>query len=293
MGCYFMLGLVLNIIVFGYAINKAEHIEVNTLFFLGVKAFSALINKLQAILTQFAMLGALVVLFLCRKKIMIILGFDQQVVKADLRDLLTGFSMKRFRPIEISLWRADGLSCGFTNRTLFTRVTLGYNEANHTRPHDSVGESYSIRERVQLNYDPEDDTQKLSIMVKMQEVIGAQVNQLLPVAGGVMGALAGAASPLGPVNGAAAGVITGTGAANSVGAEVARVDLSSAMINKLRDKAHSDGGVAPTSDRPISSRASATMLTPWSDPYFIPVDMIPQGKLWLRIADVEGDTSNW
>jgi len=236
-----------------------------------------------------------VALYLCRKKILTILGFDQQIIKADLRDLLTGFSMKRFRPIEVSLWQADNLAVGFSGRTLFTRTTLGYNEAAHTRPHDGCLARFQIKDRVQLNYDPEDDTQKMSIMIKGQEIIGGQVNQLLPAAGAVFGAVGGMASPLGPTVGASLGVVTGTGAANSVGCEIGRVDLSSAMINRIRTRCQSDGQAPPSSERPRSTGRSITgqntgPATPWSEQYFQKVDLIPQGELWLRIADVEGAT---
>merc|ERR1719446_599729 len=176
---------------------------------------------MEKVLVQLAALAALVLLWVFRKKLGTILGFDQQIVKASLRDFLTGFSMKRFRAVEVSLWKAEGLPVGFSSRTLFTRVTLGYNEAQHTRPIDNLRANYTVKERIQLNYDPEDDTQKLSIMIKMQEVIGASVNQLLPAAGALVGAVGGLTTPLGPATGATVGVITGTGAANSVGAEVA------------------------------------------------------------------------
>merc|ERR1719247_3980414 len=190
--------------------------------------------------------------------------------------------MKRFRPIEVSLWQADGLAASFTSRTLFTRVTLGYNEAAHTRPHDACQSRYQIKERVQLNYDPEDDTQKMSIMIKMQEVIGASVNQLLPAAGAVVGAVGGMASPLGPGPGAALGVVTGTGAANSIGAEVARVDLSSAFINRIRETFKDDA--IPNSDRQ-SVRNNTHIRYAKED--FQRVDLIPQGELWLRIVDAD------
>jgi hypothetical protein len=289
--CYFVLGLILNVTAISFIIHKAHHIEANGIFFTGLKTMEKVTDSLLNVLTQLAGLFGIVVLYLCRKKIATILGFDQQILKADLRDLLTGFSMKRFRPIEVSLWQADGLAVGFTGRTLFTRVTLGYNEAAHTRPHDACQARYQIKERVQLNYDPEDDTQKMSIMIKMQEVIGASVNQLLPAAGAVVGAVGGMASPLGPGPGAALGVVTGTGAANSVGAEVGRVDLSSAMINRIRLRCQNDALPNPNSERPRSSHRGGTSTapgTPWSEQYFQKVDLIPQGELWLRIADIDG-----
>jgi len=292
LGCYFILGLILNIVVVSVVILKTHTIEVNSMFFAAIKIIEKITDSMLKVLTKLAVVLAIVIVWVMRKKIVTILGFDQQLLKADLRDLLTGFSMKRFRPIEVSLWHADGLAVGFTGRTLFTRITLGYNEAHHTRPIDGCAARYGMKERVQLNYDPEDDGQKLSIMIKNQEFIGASVNQLLPAAGAVVGAVGGMASPLGPGPGAALGVVTGTGAANSVGAEIGRVDLSSAMINRIRERCANDGHPAPSTERPRSSTRSngptATgPITPWSEQYFQKVDLIPQGHLWLRIADID------
>jgi hypothetical protein len=291
LGVYFCLGIFINVTLFAIVIERASHVEANNLFFTAVMLLEKVTDQMEKILVQVGALLVLMLLYAFRSKIATILGFDQQIFKASLRDVLTGFSMKRFRAIEVSLWQADGLSAGFSSSTCFTRVTLGYNEPAHTRPHDGIRSTYSIRERVQLNYDPEDDTQKLSIMIKMQEVIGATVNQLLPAAGAVVGALGGAASPLGPGPGAALGVVTGTGAANSVGAEVARVDLSSAMINRIRKRCMADSAPAPTSERPSSRTGGATSTGPavrWSEQFFQKVDMIPQGAMWIRIADIEG-----
>lgn len=96
-------------------------------------------------------------------------------------------------------------------------------------------------------------------------------------------------TPLGPGPGAALGVVTGTGAANSVGAEVARVDLSSAMINRMRERFHNDTAPAPTSER-NSHRATDTSTGQghrWIEEYYQQVDLLPQGFLWLRIADIQ------
>jgi len=292
LGCYFILGVFLNVAIISIVIQKAHHIEANSLFFTGVTLLEKLTDQMEKVLMQLLGVFALIVLYLFRKKIFTILGFDQQVVKAELRDILTGFSMKRFRAIEVSLWHCNGLpTSSLGSRTLFTRMTLGYNEAGHTRPHDKVQSTYTIKERLCVNYDPEDDTQRMSIVVKMQEVIGATVNQLLPAAGAIVGAVGGMASPLGPSVGLVAGTAIGTGAANSVGAEIARVDLSAAMINRMRERFQNDSAPNPNSERPSSrAKTGPTSTGPavqWNREYFQKVDMIPQGELWLRIADID------
>lgn len=285
-GTYFALGFFVNLTIIGIVIQHAPHIEANSVFFVAIELIEIVSGKMEGILIQVVALGALVALWLFRKKIAMILGFDQQVVNASLRDLLTGFSMKRMRGLEISIWKAEGLPVGFSSKTLFTRITLGFNEAQHTRPHDKIRDTYTIKERIHLNYDPEDDTQKLTISLKMQEVIGASINQLLPAAGGIMGAVGGLTTPLGPGPGAAIGVITGTGAANSVGADVARVDLSSAMMNRMRDRFHKDGNPSPNSERPSSRTTNTGPAVRYAEENFQRVDLLPQGFLWLRLADI-------
>merc|ERR1719263_1769452 len=127
-------------------------------------------------------------------------------------------------------------------------------------------------------------------MIKQQEVIDTAVNQMLPAAGAAMGALGGMASPLGAMPGAALGAVTGTGAAHSVGIEVARVDLSASMINRIRERCHTNGTAGaprPDSERKRLAASSTGPAVQWSEQFFQQVDLVPQGTLWLRIADVE------
>jgi hypothetical protein len=285
--------LIINVAGISVVISQLPHVEANHLFFFMVKLIEKVTDQMEKVMVQVGALVALGMLYGFRKKIAQLLGFDQQFVRADLRDILTGFSMKRFKAIELSLWHADGIPCGFTSQTLFCRIVLGYNEPAHTRPHDGIRRGqFSIRERLQLNYDPEDKTQKMTITIKQQEFIGTSVNQMLPAAGAVMGALGGMTTPLGMGPGAALGVVTGTGAAHSVGTEIARVDLSSAQINKIRELHNKQG--QSLHPRPDSERKKLTTnfaahaaTSKWSEDYFFKVDLIPQGNLWLRIADVK------
>lgn len=108
---------------------------------------------------------------LMRKKIVSLLGYDSQIVRADLKDVLTLFQAQRFSPIEVTLWKVSGLPAAFSTRTLFVRMLLGYNEPQHSRPHDGRTDSMVLRETFQLNYDPEDETQQLSIVIKQQELV--------------------------------------------------------------------------------------------------------------------------
>eukprot|EP00747_Dinoflagellata_sp_TGD_P166520 gnl/TRDRNA2_/TRDRNA2_189418_c0_seq1.p1 gnl/TRDRNA2_/TRDRNA2_189418_c0~~gnl/TRDRNA2_/TRDRNA2_189418_c0_seq1.p1 ORF type:complete len:402 (-),score=79.40 gnl/TRDRNA2_/TRDRNA2_189418_c0_seq1:236-1441(-) len=281
--CYFFVGLVLNVCLISFIFAFVPHVKANDIFYAAVHLIEKVTDQLEQVLQQLAVLVGVFMLYTFRKKIVALLGFQQQMFRADLRDVLTCFTMYRFRIIEVSLFKVQGLQGGFGPRTLFVRMILGYNEPQHTRPHDNVQNDFVVRERVQLNYDPEDDTQKFAIVVKQQEVVGDAISQMAPAAGAVAGLLAGQFTPIGPVPGAIGGAVTGIGAANSLGKEVGRVELSAAQINRLRQSTSGAGKA-----RPISTHMSTG--TPWTDDNYTKVDLVPQGSLWLRIEDLQGDS---
>merc|ERR1719245_534197 len=232
-------------------------VTVNDLFFAAVGLVENGSAKLEKALRKLAVLGGAMTVVMMRRKIFALLGFDRQIIRADLRDLLTCFAMRRFRTIEVSLWRVQGLPPSFSKRSLFIRMLLGCNEPQHTRPHNDCTTSMVVRERVQFNYDPEDDTQKLSLVLKAQEVVSSAVTQMAPPAGLLLGAGVNSFTIVGPTAGAALGMVTAIGAANSLGVEVARVDLSRTMINRLRKL--SSGG------EDQRNTLSATPIVPWSE----------------------------
>lgn len=272
---YFLLGFVANAFLVSLVLKTLPDITANNVFFQFVSVVDFVCFQLDNILQQLTVIIAAVLALAFRKRIVALLGFDQQVVRADFRDILTCFTMTRFRAIEVSVWKVESLPAGFTSRSLYVRFVLGYNEAQHTRPRDGCTTSLTLRERVQLNYDPEDDTQKLSIVIKQQEVVGGAVSQLAPVAGAMLGATAGGGS----TNSIGLGVIMGIGAANSLGVEVARVDMSSAVINRFR--------AASVAQKVRQVTDSAGPSVPWREEHFEKVHLVPQGLCWLRIADVE------
>jgi hypothetical protein len=253
-------------------LGLSPHIDANSLFFASLKLFSKMLGQVEGVLNLMVALVSVAIAYLFRHRVMMLLGFDQQLFRADLADVLTCFSMKRFCVMEVALLRVEGLAPSYTARSLFIRMILGYNEPQHTRPRDGCTHSMNLRERLHLNYDPEDDTETLSIVVKEQEMFGGAIAQTAPAAGAIVGALGGVVSPLGPGPGAAAGIIMGTGAANSLGVEVARVDLSAAQVNFLMDK------------QPAQGKLASAPAVPWRQENFSAVDLVPQGRLWLRIS---------
>eukprot|EP00929_Paragymnodinium_shiwhaense_P082541 TRINITY_DN43528_c0_g1_i1.p1 TRINITY_DN43528_c0_g1~~TRINITY_DN43528_c0_g1_i1.p1 ORF type:complete len:378 (+),score=91.64 TRINITY_DN43528_c0_g1_i1:98-1231(+) len=227
---YFVAGLVLNVIFFGIVVNSLPDVSVNDLFFQVVAVVEKVSDHLEELLNQIVPLVGGVLLFTFRKRIIALLGFDTGIVKADLRDVMTFFSANRFKVIELALLKVEGLPPGLTSRTLYCRIVLGFNEPLHTRPHEGCTTSLSVKERMQLNYDETDDTTKLTMLIKQQEVVSSAVQQFAPAAGALVGATM---LPLPVQAGAVAGASIGMGAANSLGVEVARVELSCAQINRL------------------------------------------------------------
>ncbi|CAJ1360505.1 unnamed protein product [Effrenium voratum] len=277
MRCYFCTGLIFVLCAVAYMIASQPDVNANDIFFCFVNILEMLSDKLMDVLTQLSMVLGIVLVWFLRKKIVSLLGYDQQLVRAELKDMLNLFEMTRFAPIEVTLWKAEGLPIGFSSRTLYVRMILGYNEAQHSRPHDNCTNSVVLREKFTLNYDPEDNTQEMSIIIKQQELVGNAVSQLAPMAGAIVGSVGGLVTPLGPAAGAGLGVVTGVGAANSLGLEIARVDLSSAMINKYREKSQAVE---------VTNRSLIGTARPYSTESFVEVPLVPQGKLWLCIADL-------
>lgn len=283
LGCYFFVGLIANMVLISVVLTETPHISANDVFFASVRMVVTFCDSLEQVLIRVLVLSGVAVGYAFRKQVVALLGYDQMLIRADLRDILTCFVMNRFRTIEVSIWKVQGLlPASITplsplgTRSLFTRVLCGYNEPQHSRPHDNCTNSLVLRERFMLNYDPEDETQKMSVIVKQQEVVGAAVGQLAPAAGAIVGGAVGAVSFLGPAGGAASGAVMGVGCANSLGPEVARVDLSSAIINRLRSMVKNEARLA-TMTGP---------LVPWNEENFVKVDLVPQGECWIRITDV-------
>jgi len=283
LGSYFFLGFLVNITMISCVIAWAPDITANDVFFAAVKFLTKFTDQLEDVLMQMGIVVAAGVVYAYRKKLLDLLGFDSQIIRFDFRDFLTCFSMRRFSAIEVSILKVTDLPTStFGSRTLFLRLICGLNEPLHSRPRDGCTTSMSIRERLQLNYDPEDETQNLTIMIKQQEVVSAAVAQLAPAAGALVGGVGGMmmAGQLGA--GAVAGGVAGIGTANSLGPEIARVDLSSAHINRLRQKS----GKAIEDNRGRTAMSTAPIV-PWSDvDAFTRVDLVPNGSLWIRIQDL-------
>lgn len=283
LGSYACFGLIVNLTLLSIVVATQPDVSFNDLFFKMISVTELVTDKLQEVLMQIGAVFGIVIAYSFRNKLTDLLGFDSALLKVEMRDCLTCFSMKRFQTIEISMLSASDLQIGFIpTRSLYVRVVCGVNEPLHSRPRDGCTTSLNLRERFQLNFDPLDTSQKLSIVIKEQEVVGAAVAQLAPVGGMIVGALGGLTTPLGPQVGAVVGGLTGVGTANSLGPEVARIDMSADSVNKLLLRSSKT-----KTDLPRSLATGPSV--PWREDHFVKVDLVPQGYMWLRISDVELD----
>lgn len=283
--CYCVIAMGLNLFLFcTFAINT-PHVSVNQMFLQFMTVAGKICDHIADVCMDMALLAMVFFVVLFRNKIVVLLGVDQKLIRADLRDILTCFSMERFQVIEVAIWKVAKLPPGLGSRSLFVRMIMGYNEALHSRPHDGVHDDCNFCERFTLNYDPEDDTQCLTIVVKEQEVVSAAVSAMAPAAGAVVGGAVNAMTPLGVSGGALAGAVGMIGAANSIGVEVARVELSSAMINHQRRAAQASTVSSVSTRRGQGSQATRVRGC-WNEDNFVKVDLVPEGELWLQITDV-------
>merc|ERR1719316_1759694 len=84
--------------------------KVNDLFFLLVKVIEVVINSTQKVLMAFAALMVLILFWKFKDRILETLGVDNPtMVIGDFRDWATCWSMKRFYPIELFIWKVEGL----------------------------------------------------------------------------------------------------------------------------------------------------------------------------------------
>merc|ERR1719464_562917 len=87
LGCYFVVGLVVNLTFISFVIAREPDVSANQIFFATVHFITAVSDKLEEVLMQCAIVVGAGLLFTFRTRIISLLGFDQQLVRCDLRDL--------------------------------------------------------------------------------------------------------------------------------------------------------------------------------------------------------------
>lgn len=116
--------------------------------------------------------------FVLRDRIKILLGVENiYLFKCSTRECLSCFLLSApSRPIEVFIHKVEELPSAslMSANDLFVELTLGSNEKVKTRVRKGAGASAVIKELLQLNYDPEDEDDKLIVGVKNQDMIMAQ-----------------------------------------------------------------------------------------------------------------------
>jgi len=113
-------------------------------------------------------------LYLSKDRIMSLLGMEHVTLcRFSWRDCLSCWSMNRFRVIEVRLVKVDDLPSKdmFNPNDVFVELHMGFNEPMRTRVHNNAGAGCLLGEVMQLNFDPTDSMEKLTLIVKNQELL--------------------------------------------------------------------------------------------------------------------------
>jgi len=283
---YSVFMVIAYICILAYALART-HMRLSVLFLNFVKVVEVVIGSTEEVLFDVFVIILVVGLYSFRSRLQSLLGIEHQLVRADWKDIVTCFSFSRFEVIELAVWKVEDLPPTWGNsRTVYFRIVHGHNELMHMRPITISGDvtSFTQKDTVQLNYDPEDEQTKLSIILKKQEIISDTVaTSIAPVTGAVAGAITSAVIPFGAVGGVVTGATVAMGAANS--GEVARLDLSTMMINRWLEAGREDEWMRESTKGKAASTTVAP--SPWANPgAFKMLHLVPQGKIYIRIRSV-------
>ncbi|CAK9047882.1 unnamed protein product [Durusdinium trenchii] len=142
-----------------------------------VKSAAWLASHVLKWATSLAMIVAFCFVVAFKERIALMLGLDhKQIFNCKMRDCLSCFSTARFTPIELLIWKVEDLPSAdiFHANNVFIEAYLGYNETMRTRVHNNAGSDCFLKESIQLNFDQDDDEEKLFLFVQNQKVVGAQ-----------------------------------------------------------------------------------------------------------------------
>merc|ERR1740121_916440 len=234
----------LNLVLFLVTVGQLDTISVNDIFFAAVAVAEVCIMYTQQCLVGVASIFIMLVLWKFKDRILDALGVEHAgSIMGEFRDWATCWSMWRFRPIELYIWKVEGLAAANVHRKndVFVETSLGYNVCMRTRVHKGAGHSCVIRESMQLNFDEFDSVSRLKIAVKSQEALGSS--------------------------------------------ELASVQLRAAQVHRLEEPTTGGGEVGWGA---TTGRAGDTV---WAQSRFIPLDLVPSGRIFVRFApvDLDGD----
>lgn len=167
---------VINLILFGVALDMCNYVQFNDLFFGVVKVVEIVIDNTLRVLIAFVALIVLVFLWKFKDRILETIGVDNpQMVIGEFRDWATCWSMKRFTPVEMYIWKVEGLPAVHLHQAndVFVQIDCGYNVSMKTRVHLRAGHTCTFKESMQFNFDRYDMDTRLYISVKNQDVLGS------------------------------------------------------------------------------------------------------------------------
>lgn len=139
---------------------------------------TTILAALQHILdcaSSIAVIVAFCVAVAFKDRIAQLFGFDHRTLfRFKMRDCLTCWGPARFRPIELAIWKVEDLASAdlFSANNVFVEFYLGYNEVMKTRVHNNAGSGCVLKEHIHLNFDENDEEEKLYIFVRNQKVMG-------------------------------------------------------------------------------------------------------------------------
>jgi len=167
---------IFNLICLGVTLNQLFLINFNDFFFGVVNAFEMILKRTEQALIGVAALCAIGVVWKFKDRVFEVLGIENAAALfGDFRDWATCWSMKRFHPLEVFIWKVEGLPSArlHSPNDVFCEVTFGYNVVMKTRVHHRAGHSCVFKETLQLNFDPFDTDRRLTLSIMSQEVVGS------------------------------------------------------------------------------------------------------------------------
>lgn len=194
---YFPVVALLTLAGIVYGLHKVRGLSFNDVFFVLVGVVSGILFVVESLLKSFMTLFFLVILWKFKDNVLRAFGVENTShILGDWRDWLTCWSMMRFEPVDMWIWKVTDLPSAkmASENHLFCAVAMGYNPTMRTRVRNGAGNSCVMKERLQFNFDPLDLGCSLTITVMTQGVIGSteigkvtvsctQLNQMLERSG--------------------------------------------------------------------------------------------------------------
>lgn len=130
-----------------------------------------LVKNAMKFVVSIAMLVVFVFVVVFKDKFLKLAGVDHKTMfRFKLRDMFG----KNTRAIALDIYKVDELPAAqvFAPNNVFVEVFLGYNEPMKTRVHNNAGSSCILKEKIQLNFDQDEDEDPLYLFVKNQKLMG-------------------------------------------------------------------------------------------------------------------------